>query len=99
MTTVASPVMLVDPTVTTVGTSAEMAARPETLDGLVVGLLNNAKPFADPLLYGFYRMLGERYKLAGYVYHTKVAPSRRFEPNVIDDVVERCQIAITAVGD
>ena len=99
MTTVASPVMLVDPTLETVGASVAMAPRPQTLDGIVVGLLNNAKPFADPLLYGFYRMLGDRFNLAGYVYHTKVAPSRRFEPEVIDDVVEKCQIAITAVGD
>ena len=99
MTTIASPVMLVDPTVTTFGARAEMAPRPRTLDGLVVGLLNNGKPFADPLLYGFYKMLGEHYQLADFVYRSKEAPSRRFEPDVIDDVVERCQIAITAVGD
>ena len=63
MTTVISPVILVDPTVTTVGDSAPMAVRPQTLDGLAVGLLNNSKQNADSILDSVYGMLEERYKL------------------------------------
>ena len=86
--------VLVDPTVTTIGAISQMAPSPQTLDGLVIGLLN-----ADHLLDGFYRMLDEHYPLAGTVYHKKEAPSKRFDPDVIGDVAHRCQVAITAVGD
>ena len=99
MTTVKSPVMLVDPTVATVGASAQMARRPQGLDGLTVGLLHNGKHNADRILEGAYRMLGERYKLSGAVHHRKEMPSKRFAPDVLDDVATRCQVAITAVGD
>ena len=91
--------VLVDPTVTTIGAISQMAPRPQTLDGLVIGLLNNGKLNADHLLDGFYRMLDEHYPLAGTVYHKKEAPSKRFDPDVIGDVAHRCQVAITAVGD
>ena len=76
-----------------------MAARPRALDGLTVGLLNNAKLNADRLLEDFYRALDGRYRLARAVHHKKEMTSRRFDPQVIEDVVRRCQLAITAVGD
>ena len=55
MTTVLSPKVLVDPTVTTVGASATMAPRPESLDGMVIGLLNNGKRNADLFLDATYQ--------------------------------------------
>ena len=93
-------VTLIDPTVTTVGASEQMAARPENLDGLTIGLLNNGKgkPAARILEYA-HSLLSERYRLIGAVNHVKDAPSRPFEPGVLDEVAEKCQIAITAVGD
>ena len=99
MTTVLSPMVLVDPTVTTVGASAAMAPRPESLDGLVIGLLNNGKRNADLVLDATHRMLRERYKLAGVVQHAKGSASQPFARDIIDDVAKRCQVVITAVGD
>ena len=99
MTQVISPVTLVDPTLETVAASAQMAPRPESLDGVVIGLLNNGKGKADWILEDIYRMLGERYNLAGSVHHFKEVTSKPFAPEVLDDVASRCQVAITAVGD
>ena len=99
MTTVLRPMVLVDPTVTTVGASATMAPRPESLDELVIGLLNNGKRNADLILDATFRMLSERYKLADTVQHGKGSASQPFSRDVIDDVANRCQVAVTAVGD
>ena len=99
MTTALNPMVLMDPTVTTVGASADMALRTGSLDGLVVGLLNNGKRNADLILDATYRRLKERYRLAGTVQHSKGSASQPFTQDVIDDVAKRCQIAITAIGD
>lgn len=99
MTTVMRPMVLLDPTVKTVGASAKMAPRPRSLDGLVIGLLNNSKRNADLILDATYRLLTERYKLGGTVSHGKLTASKPFAPEVIDDVAKRCHLAITAVGD
>ena len=92
-------VTLIDPTLETVGASAEMALRPRSLDGLTIGLLNNCKGNADLILDSAYGMLRERYGLTGSVNRTKDMPSKPFRPEVLDEVAEQCQIAITAVGD
>lgn len=99
MTTAQPGLELVDPTVTTVGVSAQMARRPRTLDGLSIGLLNNGKKNADYILDSLYGMLCERYSMGSAVHHYKDIPSKPFSTEVIDDVAGRCQLAITAVGD
>jgi hypothetical protein len=99
MTTVASAVTLVDPTVETVGVTNQMAPRPRTLDGLTIGLLNNSKGKADEILDCAYKMLGTRYKLGGAIHHVKGSSAKPAGAEAIDDMVKRCQIAITAIGD
>ena len=93
-------VTLIDPTLTTLAASEQMAARAETLNGVTIGLLNNGKGRpAERILRFAHGLLAERYDLAGSVSHAKDAPSRPFQPEVLDDVASQCQVAITAVGD
>lgn len=91
--------VLLDPTVKTQGALVSTAPRPRSLDGLVVALLDNSKRNADLILEATYRLLAERYALAGVIRYAKSTASKPFAPQVMDDVVRRAQVAVTAMGD
>ena len=99
MTTILNPMVLIDPTITTIATSSDMAIRPENLTGLTIGLLNNGKAKADIILDAVYNMLCELYDLPEPVRHSKGSASQPFTQDVINNVVNTCRIAITAIGD
>jgi hypothetical protein len=99
MATTLNPMVLIDPTVTTIAASSDMAIRPTNLTGLTIGLLNNGKAKADIILDTAYNMLCELYDLPEPVRHSKGSASQPFAQDVIDNVVNECRIAITAIGD
>ena len=74
------------------------AAGPQTLDGKVLGLLDNRKGNADHLLMRIGERLGERYALRDLVYLTKPIFSR---PAPDDQIAElkRCDVVVTALAD
>ncbi len=69
-----------------------------TLDGKVLGLLDNRKGHADNLLLRLGERLGERYALRDIVYLTKPIFSR---PAPADQLaqLERCDVVLTALAD
>jgi hypothetical protein len=102
MATILRQTGLVDPRVTTVQASIDMATRPHTLDGLTVALLNNGKSHADLVLDATHRLLMERYHLQGtknYEKGTPGAASRTFPLEIIEDIADQCQVVINALSD
>jgi hypothetical protein len=76
----------------------ELASRPQTLDGLVLGLLDNRKTNADHLLLKIGEALGERYSLQDIVYVTKPIFSRP-APNDQLEQLKACHLVVTALAD
>ena len=94
-----SGLRLLDPTSAPRPVSFQPAPRPSTLDGKVVGLLNNGKPNADRLLARLHARLAERYRLAGVVHDGKPSTTRPAPEAVIETLAGRADVVITAVGD
>jgi hypothetical protein len=89
---------VLDPTGGAIFATADRAPRPEALAGLVVGYLDNGKPNSDRFL----ELLEARLQTEGVrevVRARKANIGRLAEPEIIDDLVARCDFVITGVGD
>ena len=69
-----------------------------TLDGGVLGLLDNRKGNADHLLLRIGERLGERYALRDIVYLTKPIFSRPAPADQIEQL-KQCDVVVTALAD
>ena len=94
-----SKMRVLDPTGQPTVVHNGMAARPDTLDGSVVGLLANQKLNAEPLLEAIYDVLSERFELGGRVSVNKGDASRPAPPEVLDSIASDVDVVITANGD
>ena len=90
---------LLDPTSAPRPASFQPAPRPLTLDGKVLGLLNNGKPNADRLLARLHAHLAKRYRLAGVVHEGKPSTTRPATGATIEALAASADVVITAVGD
>lgn len=90
---------ILDPTAPAAST-ARHAWRPlDTLQGKVVGFIDNSKPNFDHLVDDLSRLLIEKYGVASVVKHRKLAASIPAPEEVIRDIGERCDLVITGSGD
>jgi hypothetical protein len=90
---------LVNPTVISVTTTSGVAARPSTLDGLTVGLLDNGKSKAGLILDSVKRRLENLHSPAGFIHHQKPVASKPMPPEILKDIKSHCHVVVTAVGD
>ena len=90
---------LLDPTVKALPESTEMAQRPEDLNGKVVGLLSNGKRNSESLLDTVYSLLQDTYQFGDVVRLNKGDSSRPAPKHIMDELMEKCDLVITATGD
>ena len=74
------------------------APRPMDLAGKVVGLLDNTKEQADIILETIGDELRKRYGVADVILRRKEFFSKPATPELIDDMANKVQVAIAAVG-
>lgn len=89
---------VLDPTVGAGVSTAELAPRPASFAGLVVGYLDNGKPNSDRFLDELSQRLGAG-GVREVVRARKANIGRLAEPEVIRDLAERCDVVVTGVGD
>ena len=77
------------------GTSAQIP----TLEGKVVGLLENRKYHADSFLLELQRVLEEEYKARKVVYASKFSFSMACADETIDALVEECDAVVHGIAD
>ena len=92
-------ITVLDPTVAPLPAQTSMVPRPGTLNGLTVGLLANGKRNADRLLDHVAGLLAERYQLNEVVTGDKGNSSRPCPDDLMREIVERCDVVVTATGD
>jgi hypothetical protein len=92
-------ITILDP-VSPAASAATHAWRPlDTLQGKVVGFIDNSKPNFNHLVDDLSRLLIDKYGAASVVKHRKLAASIPAPDEVIKDVEERCDLVITGSGD
>jgi hypothetical protein len=80
-------------------TITPLAVRKTRLNGLRLGILDNAKWNANKLLRGAAAALGETIKFATVNYYVKQSFSNDAVPELITQIVAENDIALTAIGD
>lgn len=90
------PIQLVNPTGRRAVVQKQLAPRLPSLDGMVVGLLDNNKPGAKELFDGLepgLRALG----ITEFVYRRKAHPAG--PSPYVEEVAERADLVLSALGD
>ena len=87
-----------DPTVESLPDSTLLAPRPDELNGKVVGLLSNGTSNADHLLDAVYSLLQDTYEFSGVVRLNKGDPTRPAPGHLMDELLEKSDLVITATG-
>jgi len=92
---------ILDPTSVSHDKRYELAPRRlRTLDGATVGLLDNSKLNAAPLLAAIGDLLKERYAIKSTVVRTKGHGfSYPVEEQMADEMAQQCDVVIAAIGD
>jgi hypothetical protein len=80
-------------------TNTTLMPRPGSLRGLIVGLLENTKPNAAPLLQAVSRELTARYGVAEVRMFRKGYFGTPVEENVIQQMLHNCDFAVAGIGD
>jgi hypothetical protein len=90
---------LLDPTDREVLQRRTLAPRLTELRGKVGGFLDNCKQNANVLLERMAARLSARYGVAEAVHRAKFIYSRVADSAIIDELAERCDFIVAAIGD
>ena len=94
-----SPVLVFDPRGVVDLAVTPLAPRKPKLEGLRLGVLDNAKWNANKLLRGASTALGEDIKFAAVNYYVKQSFSKDAAPDLIAQIARDNDIVLTAIGD
>ena len=95
----APSITVMDPRAEPVPTEASMAARPDTLHGKVLGLLDNSKNNANELAKEIGELLQERFEIKEVKVVSKPDASRPASAEIMEDLANGVDFAVVAVGD
>ena len=90
---------VLDPTVAPLPADGVIADRPDTLDGVRLGLLANGKLNSEEMLTALHDVLADRFAFASVVERNKMNASRPCPEEIIDELVDLCDVVITSSGD
>ena len=79
--------------------SQDVAARPATLDGKVLGLLSNNKPNSEELLGMVAELVGKEFGIRAVVEANKGTHRIPAPADLLDDLASRCDVVITATAE
>ena len=99
MVTNAGTIQILDPRPEGVPEERGISAEIPSLEGKVVGLLENRKYHADSFLLELQRVLEEEYKAKKVVYASKFTFSMPCADETIDELVEECDAVVHGIAD
>lgn len=91
--------VILDPTVGPVSRPVRMAPRLDTLEGKVIGLLDNSKANSDHFLAYLQETLRRQHGVAEFLPRQKRGASGVTPAELLDELAGRCDAVVTAVGD
>ena len=99
MVRIAEEIITLDPRDDGSQPSAGIAARATSLDGKVIGLLSNNKPNSEDLLRMVADLVKKKYAIKEVIEANKGTHRIPAPPEIIDDLVSRCDVVITATAE
>ncbi|HSE93109.1 MAG TPA: hypothetical protein VLF19_07370 [Methylomirabilota bacterium] len=90
---------LLDPTSSPVARDVAVAARPASLRGLRLALVENTKFNSDALLTRLAERLARDHGLATTVMHRKRSPSHEVEAAAVAELRAKADVVISGIGD
>lgn len=91
--------IVLDPTNEPVRASFQKARRPESLKGLILGLIDNGKKNSDYLVKKIGDGLRERHGLGGDILVRKPSPSHAIPEEDAKALAERADLVVAGIGD
>ena len=76
-----------------------IAPRPPTLDGRVIGLLSNNKPHSEGLLRMVADIIGQRYTIRGIVEYNKGRHQFPADSAALGDLARQCDVMVHATAE
>jgi uncharacterized protein YciU (UPF0263 family) len=92
-------VQILDPTTEVSGRTINYAARPESLAGLRVGLVDNTKHNSDQLLLRIADILQREHGTKAHIIKRKKSSGAAPHAEIIEEYKANCDIVIAGVGD
>jgi hypothetical protein len=90
---------ILDPQGASAAGAGRLAPRPATLAGVVVGVLDNAKPNARALMVRMAERLVERAGARELRVFGKPGPSRGADPALLDEIARQCGLVLAGSAD
>ncbi len=90
---------ILDPAGSAIATSRALAPRPPSLDGAVVGVLDNSKPNARVLLERVAGALKDRFGARAVRVWRKAGASGPAAAGAIEEIVSACGVILTGSAD
>lgn len=91
--------LIVDPAAEEKSTTLSLAPRLDTLTGVRLGLIDNTKHMALPLLREVEALLKERFGVASFAYYRKENPSVPTPAAILAEMTATCDGVIHGVAD
>lgn len=88
-----------DPTVAPEGEGFEWAPRPASLEGKVIGLLDNGKARSDRLIEAVGDLLVREHGVARLVARKKPSPYRPAPEELLEALAKEADLVVTGIGD
>jgi hypothetical protein len=99
MTTLATGLVVLDPTAGPAVERATRAVRPASLAGLRIGFVDNSKRNSERILQFLDEMLHERYGTGPSLHRRKPTASRVVPPALLEEMLLACDVVVPGVGD
>ena len=97
--TAATLIRIVDPAAEIESKSLPLAPRLRSLQGVRIGIIDNAKHMAGSFLEATKTLLEERYQVAGFDYYLKYSAAVPTPPDVMERMTRSCDAVIHGVAD
>ena len=91
--------LIVDPAAEERATALSLAPRLDTLTGARLGVIDNTKHMALPLLREVEALLKERFGVASVVHYRKENPSVPTPPAILAEMTAECDAVLHGVAD
>ena len=92
-------IVTLDPRDESDSSKSAVSPRPATLDGKVIGLFSNNKPYSEELLRMIADVIKERYDIKGVVEHNKGGHQWPAGEEDLAALAQQCDVAIHATAE